>query len=171
MIKALLFDWGDTIMRDFPDKSGPMASWDKVEWIPFLEDVLKNGISQKFLCVVASNSGDSDTELMIKALDRIHATEYFYDFYTSHDFGVEKPDKRFFETILHLLKINPDEAIMIGNNYHKDIEGAKSAKIPTIFFNETEHKKDEFPAADIVISSMEVLPLAIKRIEERYFNL
>jgi len=168
MIKALLFDWGDTIMRDFPDKQGPMVFWDNVEWVPFLEDVLRNGISQKYLCVVASNSGESDTQLMIKALDRIHATEYFYDFYTSHDFGIEKPDARFFETILHLLKINPKEAIMIGNNYQKDIEGAKNAKISTIFFNENHNIKKEFPAADIEILSMEELPSAIKQIEEKY---
>jgi len=28
MIKALIFDWGDTVMRDFPDCKGPMADWE-----------------------------------------------------------------------------------------------------------------------------------------------
>jgi len=154
-------------MRDFPGIPGPMAFWDKVEWIPYLERVLQNGVSQKYLCVVASNSGESDTDLMIKAMDRIHATEYFYDFFTSHDFGVEKPDKRFFTMILHSLKINPDEALMVGNNYQKDIEGAKNAGISTIFFLEGEKKDKAYPAADTIISSMMELQKAIAEIEQK----
>jgi len=31
MIRALIFDWGDTVMRVFPEFSGPMAHWPRVE--------------------------------------------------------------------------------------------------------------------------------------------
>ena len=161
MIKVLLFDWGDTIMRDDLSLPGPMAYWKEVSWIPGLRDVLHQGLAHKFLCVVASNSGESDTPLMIKALQRIHADEYFYDFFTSYDIGCEKPDVRFFEYIARKMKVDVSECIMIGNNYKKDIEGAKNAGMFTIWFNEENKDKTEAPKADKTIFDMSELPNAI----------
>lgn len=31
MSKTYLFDWGDTLMVDFPDQEGKMCNWSKVE--------------------------------------------------------------------------------------------------------------------------------------------
>ena len=39
-IKTLIFDWGDTIMRDL-GLPGPMKDWDRVEWIPGAKEMLK----------------------------------------------------------------------------------------------------------------------------------
>ena len=30
-IKAFIFDWGDTVMCDFPEYPGPMVDWPRVE--------------------------------------------------------------------------------------------------------------------------------------------
>jgi len=46
--------------------------------------------------------------------------------------------------------------MMIGNDYKKDIEGAKAVGMTTIFFNE-KLTTGHFPAADKIISSMESL--------------
>lgn len=165
MIKVLLFDWGDTIMRDDLTLPGPMAYWEKVSWIPGLRDALHHTLSHKYICVVASNSGESDTPLMIKALQRIYADEYFYDFFTSYDIGCEKPDVRFFRFIADKMKVNPNECIMIGNNYQKDIEGAKNAGMFTIWFNEENKTQLNAAAADQTIHQMSELIVAINKIE------
>jgi FMN phosphatase YigB (HAD superfamily) len=163
MVKALIFDWGDTVMRDFPECPGPMAEWEHVEWIPFIEDALIS-LFPKFICCVASNAGYSDTALMRKALERVGADKYFHYFYTSTDLGFEKPDKRFFLTIADSIKIVPQHCIMIGNDYKKDIEGAKAVGMKTIFFNEKQIAGD-FTDADKMIISMTYLIVAVTSLQ------
>jgi len=160
MIKALIFDWGDTVMRDFPDCKGPMADWEHVEWIPFMEDALKI-LFPKYICCIASNAGYSDSTVMYKALKRIGADKYFHYLFTSKDLGYEKPDPRFFQKIAEEIKTDPSECVMIGNIYEKDISGAKAVGMKTIFFNE-KMISGNFSEADIVLHSMKDLPEAVK---------
>jgi HAD superfamily hydrolase (TIGR01509 family) len=160
MIKALIFDWGDTVMRDFSDQPGPMADWEKVEWIPGAEAALKT-LSKEYFCAIATNASMSDTELMRKALRRIDAEKYFRFFISSKDIGFEKPDLMFFRSIAALIGNNTNECIHIGNLYEKDIRGAKAAGMFTILFNEKK-LQGSFPDADVVIKNMEQLPAAIK---------
>ena len=160
MIRALIFDWGDTVMRDFPECEGPMADWKNVEFIPFAEDALKI-LSEKYMCCIASNAGYSNTALMRKALKRVGAEKYFNYFFTSKDLGFEKPDPRFFQKIAEEIKENPVECIMIGNSYKKDICGAKAVRMKTIFFNEKNISGD-FLDADKIIYSLNELPDVVK---------
>ena len=37
---TILFDWGDTVMRDYPAITIPMVQWKKVEVIDGVADVL-----------------------------------------------------------------------------------------------------------------------------------
>jgi len=159
-IKALIFDWGNTIMRDFPECPGPMASWEHVEWIPFAEHVLKE-LHQKYICCIASNAGFSDTALMIDALKRLGAEKYFNYFFTSLDLGFEKPDIRFFTAIGKQIGIEHGACVMIGNDYSKDIVGAKKTGMTTVFFNEN-NEQGNFPAADHIINSMQELISLLK---------
>ncbi len=163
MIKAIIFDWGDTVMRDFPEQDGPMAEWEKVELIPGVEGVLKS-LSQKYLCVIATNAGVSDTEKMRKALARVDVEKYFQHFTSSKDLGVEKPDPEFFRKIASYLGMRENECIHIGNLYNKDIVGAKQAGLFTVLFNEKKIS-GVFPDADAVITTMDTLPEQIKSIE------
>ncbi|MBP7497187.1 MAG: HAD family hydrolase [Bacteroidales bacterium] len=160
MIKVLIFDWGDTVMRDFPYKTGPMYNWDFVEWIPGLEEQLKI-LSVRFITCLASNAGESDTGLMIRALQRIDAAKYFNYFFTSKDLGFEKPDLQFFLSICNNLSCQPFECIMIGNDYNKDIAGAKNSGMFTIYFNEN-NLSGAFDKADKIINNMSDLISAIK---------
>jgi len=154
-IKALIFDWGDTIMRDFPEKPGPMYTWDKVAYIPGAETMLQQ-LYQKYTMVIATNAGASDTQTMIKALQRVGADKYFQYFFSSKDLGYEKPDVRFFETISTHIGIAPGKCVMIGNIYDKDITGARACGMSTIFFNE-KNLPGTFPDAALVIQNLEEL--------------
>lgn len=66
-IKAIIFDWGDTLMRDYKEYSGAMVNWPYVEIISGVKEALDK-LNEKYICCVASNEGDSDVELMSKAL-------------------------------------------------------------------------------------------------------
>lgn len=160
MIKALIFDWGNTVMRDCPDKPGAMAYWDHVEYIPYAEEALKI-LSGKYILCIASNAGFSDAALMIEALKRIGANKFFKYFFTSKDLGFQKPDERFFTAITEKIKINPEQCIMIGDNYEKDIIGAKAVGMKTILFNEKRIVSD-YSDADITITSMKELTNVIE---------
>jgi hypothetical protein len=70
MIKALVFDWGDTLMRDYPEYSGSMAFWPKVELMPYVDEALK-AVGNMYTCYAASNAGASDLVLMGKAFERV----------------------------------------------------------------------------------------------------
>jgi HAD superfamily hydrolase (TIGR01549 family) len=163
MIKAIIFDWGDTVMRDFPGTAGPMAYWEKVEWIPGAEEALKT-LGKNYQCAIATNAGDSDTILMKKALERINALQYFSFFVSSKDLGVEKPSPEFFKKVASGLHLETSECIHIGNIYEKDITGAKEAGMKTIFFNER-NKQGNYPSADKIIVSMNELTDAIRELD------
>jgi HAD superfamily hydrolase (TIGR01549 family) len=154
-VKSFIFDWGDTVMRDFPEKPGPMWSWDKVEWIPDTEKLLKE-ISSRYIMVIATNAGVSDTTDMIRALERVGAEKYFRYFFSSKELGYEKPDQRFFMTISERIGVPPQNCVMIGNLYEKDITGAKLCGMGTILLNET-NKQGFYPDADIVIQGFNEL--------------
>jgi HAD superfamily hydrolase (TIGR01509 family) len=165
MIKVLIFDWGDTIMRDLPEMPGPMASWERVECIPGAKDALEN-LTGKYICVIATNAGASDTELMRKALRRVDAERYFRYFFSSKDLGVKKPDSMFFQRIAAATGTKPAHCVNIGNLYEKDILGAKAAGMLTIFYNE-KYLQGSFPDADAVINHMNELTDIISRLDKQ----
>ena len=153
-ISTLIFDWGDTIMRDY-NLSGPMAKWDKVNWIPGAEEVVKV-LSEKYICIIATSADHSGTDEMIAALKLVGANKYFHHFFSSQQLGFKKPDPRFFSSIANMLALAPNDCVMIGNFYEKDIVGAKQAGMQTILFNEN-NIDGPFPDADVMITEMQSL--------------
>ena len=142
-------------MRDFPEKEGPMYLWDTVEWIPGAEQALQR-LYSNYMLVVATNAGVSDTQAMIKALERVGAHRYFHHFFSSKDLGYQKPDVRFFQAIANHLAVLPQHCAMIGNLYEKDIIGAKQCGMFTVLLNEKQ-TPGRYPLADRVIANMEEL--------------
>ncbi|MFZ4739647.1 MAG: HAD family hydrolase [Bacteroidales bacterium] len=163
MTKAIIFDWGDTVMRDYPELKTPMFTWEHVEYIPDVEQALK-ALTSSYTMVIATNAGQSNTVAMIKAMERVGAEQYFHHFFSSKDLGYEKPDVRFFTTIAQSIHLKPEECIMIGNLYEKDITGAKDAGMKTILFDEKASKL-AFPKADKIIHSMKFLIETIKTLQ------
>jgi len=154
-IKHIVFDWGDTLMRDFPEKTGPMYVWDRIEVFPDAALVLEK-LSSTFVLTVASNAGESDTSDMRKALVIGQLDHYFNHHYTSKDLGVCKPDPAFFTTICAEAGIDPAHSVLIGNDYKKDIVGAKAAGMTTILVNHA-GAEGPFELADYVVSELKEL--------------
>lgn len=154
----LIFDWGDTIMRDL-NLPGMMKEWPVVEWVPGAEKMLEN-IYNQFITCIATSAAHSNTPDMIAALRRIGADKYFKYFFSSDDLGASKPDPVFFTSIIKRIGTHEDNYISIGNLYEKDIAPAKAAGLRTIWFNELKIQGN-FPMADVIIHDWKQLPDAL----------
>jgi HAD superfamily hydrolase (TIGR01509 family) len=134
MIRAIVFDWGDTIMRNIPGQSGPMAHWPRVEPVAGVEEALRT-LRPIYQLVLATNARDSDAELVRAALRRLGLQDCFHFVFTARDLGVTKPDVRFFRAISLRLGCRPEEVVMVGDDYAADVVGAKGAGWQAIWFN------------------------------------
>jgi len=165
MIKNIIFDWGDTVMRDYPELPGAMCDWPHVELIPHVYQALVD-LKSKYTLVIATTAGVSDTEAMIRALQRVGVKEMFSKFYSSKELGVAKPDPQFFAEVCRRAELQPKDTVMVGNDYDKDIVGAKTAGLKTVFFNE-KHRPGDFPSADIIIYTMKDLRKALEKLDAK----
>jgi FMN phosphatase YigB (HAD superfamily) len=158
----VIFDWGDTVMRDIPGYKGPMASWPRIEIVEGVEQALDN-IHKKFTCCLASNAGDSDAALMGVALERVEIKQYFDYLFTSKELAAKKPDPAFYKTILTKLNFSPDNCVAVGNDYEKDIVPAHSLGIKTVWLSPV-RIPGAYNAADVIISSMSELPSVLAKL-------
>ena len=55
--------------------------------------------------------------------------------YISSDYRCRKPDKRFFRALLEEQRLDPNRCLMIGNDLHTDIGGAKAAGLDTLYMH------------------------------------
>ena len=77
---------------------------------------------------------DLTADIQLKKIARLGIKEYIDYVATSEEAGAEKPDPRIFALALQKTDMRPEEVVMIGDHYEKDIEGAKKAGIPAIYF-------------------------------------
>ncbi len=133
-IRAILFDWGGTLMREMPGFDGPMADWPRVEAIPGAAGVLRS-LHGEYMIAVATNAALSDERLVRTALARVGLEPYVSVVATARDLGTSKPDPAFFHSVLERVGCSPTEAAMVGDGYGADIVGAKAAGLRAIWFN------------------------------------
>jgi putative hydrolase of the HAD superfamily len=162
-IQFVVFDWGDTLMRDLPEFAGhgAMVYWPRVELCPGAVEALR-AMHGRRVCCVASNAGDSDAYLMGLALERVGISHFFDHLWTSKELGAAKPDPAFFEAILDRLQAEPRACVMVGNDYQKDIVSAKSAGLWTVWLAPA--SAVTAAAADAIIHSLADLDTAIARL-------
>lgn len=161
-IKAVIFDWGDTIMRDYRMYNWRMDFWPRVELMPGAHSALKD-LPPGVICCLATNAAHSDAYLVARAFNRVAVRQYFDHIFTSLDLGVEKPNPEFFRKILRRLRLRADQCVMIGDSYRKDIVPAKTLGMRTIWFCRKEPCGDA-PKADLVIHSMSEAAEAVRRL-------
>lgn len=154
MITTIIFDWGNTVMKDFGSK-GPMWPWEKVSWVDGAREAMHT-LSKSFQWVIATNADLSGTEDMIKALKRVGASDSFSNFFSSKYLGSKKPQLQFFVSILNKLKCRADHCIMVGDSCKNDITVAKSMGMSIILLNNSSDFTN-FPAADYIIANMSKL--------------
>ena len=133
MIKALLFDWGNTLMIDFPDQTGPMYRWSKIEAVKNAEACLSK-LSEEIPCYIATNAKDSTREDIYKALHAVQIGKYITDIFCFKEIGYEKPTEDFFKCTFEKLSLAPHEVVLIGDDIEKDFNGARRNGMYGILF-------------------------------------
>jgi putative hydrolase of the HAD superfamily len=168
MIRALVFDWGDTVMRVFPEFSGPMAHWPRVEAVPGVENALR-AAKPSYVIALASNASDSGSSLVRDALERAGLEKYFDEVFTGRDLNATKPDPAFYRGILRKLELVPDEVVMVGDHFETDIAGAKKTGLWTIWYNPSDKEPPNgFEGmADVVIQRYSDMENALMMISGR----
>ncbi len=81
---------------------------------------------------------------------------YFDGIMLSSDWGVRKPDRRFFEILLGRFELDPGECVMIGNDGLCDMEGARRAGMATCYVRSNLSPREDSPEADFVVEEMEL---------------
>ncbi|NMC53246.1 MAG: HAD hydrolase-like protein [Chloroflexi bacterium] len=160
----LVFDWGNTLMRVFPEYTGPMVHWPEVALIRGADDALAS-LSGQYRMVVATNARESSTEQVRAALQRVDIDRYFEQVFTTHNLKQScKPDPEFFKAIETQLSADSADLLMIGDDYCTDVLGAVQCGWQAAWFNPNHESAASLtPLHRIEIDSFAHLPAALSR--------
>lgn len=161
-LQVVFMDWGDTLMRDFPQFSGPMAHWPRVEAMAGAAEALA-ALRGRYRVVLATDAQDSDAPLVRAALARVDLAPFVDDIYTFRELGVRKEDPAFFPAVLAKVGCPPQTAAMVGDNYKADVVGAKKAGLWAIWYNPAGNPapSQAGPVPDLTIRHLAELPAAL----------
>jgi putative hydrolase of the HAD superfamily len=152
---TVLFDWGDTVMRDDPASTTPMVEWQTIEVIAGIADVLAYLHSSSRRIVLATSASISNERQIRAALARGGLDEYFSRIYCFENTRLPKGEL-FYRHILNDLGIPTSEAVMVGDGFQKDVQDANAAGICAVWFNpqSDETRQDEM---HVTVHSMQEL--------------
>ena len=152
---TVLFDWGDTVMRDDLASTVPMVEWQTVEVIEGIADVLEYLHSSARRIVLATSAAISDENQIRGALARGGLDGYFSHIYCFKNTNLSKGEA-FFRHILSDLDIPASDALMVGDGFEKDIQAANAVGIFALWFNS---RSEETRKSDLhfTVHSMEEL--------------
>jgi FMN phosphatase YigB (HAD superfamily) len=136
MIKTYLFDWGDTLMVDFPDASGKMCNWPEVQAVSGAKEVLAS-LTKKYTIYIATNAADSAEHEVQLAFERAGLSEYISGYFCKANLGLAKGTADFYTEIVHQLKLQPEDIVMVGDTLATDVIPALDAGLDAIWFNPT----------------------------------
>jgi FMN phosphatase YigB (HAD superfamily) len=130
----VLFDWGDTVMRDHPEITIPMIEWETVEAIDGIADVLAWLQSSGRRIILATSANISDESQIRGALARVGVEQYFSRIYCFKTTNLPKGEA-FYRFILNDLAIPASDAVMVGDHFEKDVLVPNSLGMFAIWFN------------------------------------
>lgn len=142
MIKHYLFDWGDTLMVDIPNQTGPMCDWPEVKVVVGALDCLKR-LSQNAQCHLATNAEDSTEAQIRQALLRVGLSEFITHIYCRENLGIGKTDNSYYPKIVQQLNVQPSQVSMLGDSLERDVLAPLAAGLKAVWFNPDNQKSSE----------------------------
>lgn len=139
MKKVFLFDWGDTLMVDYPELEGKMCNWHHVESVEGAHDALSY-LSKHHSIYIATSAAESNEKEIKAAFKRVDLDSFISGYFCFTNLGIKKGDPRFLPTILTKLDIQPEHTTMVGDNWQKDIQPALDAGMHAIWFYQEDKK-------------------------------
>lgn len=120
-----------------------------------------------FLLGAISNAGDDwDVQTLV---DKAQIRRFFNVILSSAAFGVRKPDKRIFKHVMSILRVKPENVLMIGDTLDADIRGANDSGIYSVWITrradpQLNKNYQDTILPDASISSLSELPFLINQI-------
>ncbi len=130
----VLFDWGDTLMVDFRQYSGPMAHWPRVDAVPDACDTLDRLGAAGWVRALATNAADSDEPQIRAALARVGLDGLIDRVYCAKDVGHTKPSAEFFAYALSHAGFSAASSVMVGDSLANDVAGALRAGLRAVLY-------------------------------------
>ena len=93
----------------------------------------------KKICLVT----DLTAQIQFRKIEKLQIQDYLHAIVTSEEAGQEKPHANMFLLALEKLQLGKDDVVMIGDNFEKDILGARNLNLASYHFAHT-------PEADTV---------------------
>lgn len=134
MTEVYLFDWGDTLMVDFPGVPGKMCDWEIVEAVEGAEEALRF-ISNKAQVYVATGAAESTEAEIKKAFNRVGLDKYITGYFCRSNLGVKKGGPAFLSRILSRLGKHPSQVTMVGDSQKTDIEPSQSLGMNAVWLS------------------------------------
>lgn len=149
MAKSFLFDWGDTLMVDFPDEQGKMCEWNKVQAVDGAADTLA-ALSAQFPLYIATGAKESNADDIRKAFSRVDMDKWLCGYFSEDNVGVAKGSIEFYLTIATKLTVSPRDLVMVGDNYNKDILPALEAGLWAVWLAPAGTVSDGHPGLKVI---------------------
>lgn len=116
-----------------------MEQMQKVTLLNEVRDVLDKLQGQGILMYILSNSIFTGNAAR-KLLDDFGILHYFKKLYSSADYGIRKPDPRFYQIAIDEILsgnsgIKKEDILYVGNDYVTDVAGATSVGLSTVWYN------------------------------------
>lgn len=131
---TILFDWGDTVMRDDPASSVPMVEWPTVEAVEGIAEVLAQLHASGRTCILATSAAISDESQIRGALARADLDRYFSRIYCFKNTGLAKGEA-FYRHLLDNLGLPASSALMVGDSFEKDVLAPNGLGLFAVWFN------------------------------------
>ena len=126
----------------------------KIKVYPDVKNCLEN--LRKIGLKIGLVSNSSDGNLVIDELNFLKLNKFFDIIALSADFGYRKPSKVFFEKVLEILNITPEEAIFVGDDLSVDILGAHNVGLKAVYLNRTGVNEENINV-DITVTTLSEL--------------
>jgi HAD superfamily hydrolase (TIGR01662 family) len=129
-VRGVLFDLGDTLIDERVDDAEQLDRMPLHARPDALQVLTK--LSERFSLALVTDTETSREPAVRRALSRLGLERFFDAVVTSQDLGVSKPDPAMFQEALRRIRVLPEEAVMVGNDLDRDVEGAARLGLRTI---------------------------------------
>jgi FMN phosphatase YigB (HAD superfamily) len=157
-MKHVVFDWGDTLMKDDPTREDAMCLWPEVELVPGADLVLQR-LSQQHQISLATSASKSDHVMIRRALARVALNEYVSEIFTGRDAGAKKTDPVFWRHVLNALKADVSSVYVIGDGFEGDVLTPSSIGIQSFWLNRLSSLDRIGPGYRTIFELQELIPI------------
>ncbi len=121
----------------------------RMYWDSFLAKAKLYDNADKVLHYLKENSikigicTDMTAQIQFRKIQQLGIEKLIDSMVSSEEAGAEKPSGKIFSLMLEKLNVSPEECVYVGDDYHRDIQGADAAGMKTVYFS-SDCTKDTF---------------------------